>query len=42
VIVRGLSGRVGMATLHADADGLKGASVALRSSEAVDSLPREK
>jgi beta-galactosidase len=42
VIVRGLSGRVGMATLHADADGLKGASVALRSSGAVDSLPREK
>ena len=42
VIVRGLRGRTGAATLRAEAEGLKAASVALRSSEAVHSLPREK
>jgi beta-galactosidase len=42
VIVRGLRGRTGVATLHAEAEGLTPASVALRSSEAVHSLPREK
>ena len=42
VIVRGLSGRAGVATLRAEAEGLKAASVALRSSETVNSVPREK
>ena len=40
VIVRGLRGRVGEATLRVEAEGLNGASAALRSSEAVGAPPK--
>ena len=42
MIVRSVRGRTGAAMLRVEADGLNSASVVLRSSAAVKSVPRDK